>query len=445
MFGRNRVRKKLVSFYSVWQEHFMNFESVALIASVFASLVLGGGYYLAFQETRRLRERNESLSDQLRDAAAEVSQLKERTRNLEDARAAMSEHFRAASQQALSQSTEALLKRAEENFAAREKLALERMGHTLKPVAETLGRFEAQVKEMEESRAKDTGGLKEQITHLMQASVATREVTQKLANALRRGAGVQGRWGEETLRNVLESAGLSKHFDFVEQQNLDTDMGRRRPDVTVKLPGGVFVIDAKANLTAYLEAIEATDDAIREEALQRHARALQQHVRDLSAKAYWDQFREQSPDFVAMFVPGDGILSMALERMPHLMTEAMDRKVIIVTPTTLFALCKAVAYGWRAEEQIHNAHEVAEVGRELYSRLSVMGGHVAALGKNLGSAVDKYNAFVGSLESQVLTQARRFEDLKVSHEGKEIVEAAPLDVQTRPLSKLTVVQSGVGE
>lgn len=423
----------------------MNFESVALIASVFASLVLGGGYYLAFQETRRLRERNEDLSDQLRDAAAEVSQLKERTRNLEDARAAMSEHFRAASQQALSQSTEALLKRAEENFAAREKLALERMGHTLKPVAETLGRFEAQVKEMEESRAKDTGGLKEQITHLMQASVATREVTQKLANALRRGAGVQGRWGEETLRNVLESAGLSKHFDFVEQQNLDTDMGRRRPDVTVKLPGGVFVIDAKANLTAYLEAIEATDEAVREEALQRHARALQQHVRDLSAKAYWDQFREQSPDFVAMFVPGDGILSMALERMPHLMTEAMDRKVIIVTPTTLFALCKAVAYGWRAEEQIHNAHEVAAVGRELYSRLSVMGGHVAALGKNLGSAVDKYNAFVGSLESQVLTQARRFEDLKVSHEGKEIVEAAPLDVQTRPLSKLTVVQSGVGE
>ncbi|WP_343684094.1 DNA recombination protein RmuC [Asticcacaulis sp.] len=417
----------------------MNFESVALIASVFASLVLGGGYYLAFQETRRLRERNESLSDQLRDAAAEVSQLKERTRNLEDARAAMSEHFRAASQQALSQSTETLLKRAEENFAAREKLALERMGHTLKPVAETLGRFEAQVKEMEESRAKDTGGLREQITHLMQASVATREVTQKLANALRRGAGVQGRWGEETLRNVLESAGLSKHFDFVEQQSLDTDMGRRRPDVTVKLPGGVFVIDAKANLTAYLEAIEATDEGIREEALQRHARALQQHVRDLSAKAYWDQFREQSPDFVAMFVPGDGILSMALERMPHLMTEAMDRKVIIVTPTTLFALCKAVAYGWRAEEQIHNAHEVAAVGRELYSRLSVMGGHVAALGKNLGSAVDKYNAFVGSLESQVLTQARRFEDLKVSHEGKEIVEAAPLDVQTRPLSKLTVV------
>lgn len=417
----------------------MNFESVALIASVFASLVLGGGYHLAFQETRRLRERNESLSDQLRDAAAEVSQLKERTRNLEDARAAMSEHFRAASQQALSQSTETLLKRAEENFAAREKLALERMGHTLKPVAETLGRFEAQVKEMEESRAKDTGGLREQITHLMQASVATREVTQKLANALRRGAGVQGRWGEETLRNVLESAGLSKHFDFVEQQSLDTDMGRRRPDVTVKLPGGVFVIDAKANLTAYLEAIEATDEGIREEALQRHARALQQHVRDLSAKAYWDQFREQSPDFVAMFVPGDGILSMALERMPHLMTEAMDRKVIIVTPTTLFALCKAVAYGWRAEEQIHNAHEVAAVGRELYSRLSVMGGHVAALGKNLGSAVDKYNAFVGSLESQVLTQARRFEDLKVSHEGKEIVEAAPLDVQTRPLSKLTVV------
>ncbi|ESQ80261.1 DNA recombination protein RmuC [Asticcacaulis sp. YBE204] len=422
----------------------MNFESIALILVFLTALVLAGGYYLAFQESRRLRMRNEELGDKLLAAAAEVSQLRERARNLEDARSAMSAHFQAASQEALAQSTEALLKRAEENFVAREKLALERMGHTLKPVAETLTRFEAQVKDMEEARAKDTGGLKEQIASLMTASTATRDVTQKLANALRRGAGVQGRWGEETLRNVLEAAGLTR-FDFVEQLNLETEAGRRRPDVTVKLPGGVFVIDAKVNLTAYLEAIEATDDVLREEIFQRHARALQQHVRDLSNKAYWDQFREQSPDFVAMFVPGDGILSMALERMPNLMTEAMDRKVIIVTPTTLFALCKAVAYGWRAEEQIHNAHEVATVGRELYSRLSVMGGHVASLGKNLSGAVDKYNAFVGSLESQVLTQARRFEDLKVNHEGKDIPELAPLDVQPRPLAKLTVVEGSRSE
>ncbi|MFT4091123.1 MAG: DNA recombination protein RmuC [Asticcacaulis sp.] len=417
----------------------MNLEWILLIVGCLAVL-LAGGVFLLLQENRRLRAQNDGLNERLLRAMSELSQVRERARNLEDARAAMSEHFQAASQQALAQSTDALLKRAEESFVARERLALERMTHTLKPVSETLGKVEAQVKQMEEDRLKDTSGLRQEITQLMQASTQTRDVTQKLANALRRGAGVQGRWGEETLRNVLESAGLTR-FDFTEQVNLETEAGRRRPDVTVNLPGGVFAIDAKVNLTAYLEASEAADEAIREELFQRHARALQQHVRDLSAKAYWDQFRDQqSPDFVAMFVPGDGILSAALERMPDLMSEAMNRKVIIVTPTTLFALCKAVAYGWRAEEQIHNAREVAVLGRDLYNRLSTMGGHVAGLGKGLASAVDKYNSFVGSLESQVLTQARKFEDLKVDHEGKDLPEIGPIEAHPRPLSKLKVIE-----
>lgn len=420
----------------------MNFEWILLIVGGL-SVLLAGGLVLLFQENRRLRGQNDGLNERLLRAVSELSQVRERARNLEDARAAMSEHFQAASQQALTQSTDALLKRAEESFVARERLALERMTHTLKPVAETLVKVETQVKQMEEDRLKDTSGLRQEITQLLQASSQTRDVTQKLANALRRGAGVQGRWGEETLRNVLEAAGLTQ-FDFTEQMNLETEAGRRRPDVTVKLPGGVFAIDAKVNLTAYLEASEATDEVLREDLFQRHARALQQHVRDLSAKAYWDQFREQSPDFVAMFVPGDGILSAALERMPDLMSEAMNRKVIIVTPTTLFALCKAVAYGWRAEEQIHNAREVAVLGRDLYNRLSVMGGHVAGLGKGLASAVDKYNSFVGSLESQVLTQARKFEDLKVDHEGKDLPEIAPIEAHPRPLSKLKVFEGDKG-
>jgi DNA recombination protein RmuC len=157
----------------------------------------------------------------------------------------------------------------------------------------------------------------------------------------------------------------------------------------------------------------------------------------LSARAYWDQFRKQgSPDFVAMFVPGDGFLAAALDRLPDLMSESMERRVLLVTPTTLFALCKAVAYGWRVEEQAANTAKIAELGRDLYKRLSVMGDHVAGLGKALESALGRYNAFVGSLESQVLTQARRFEDLAVDHQGKDMPVIEPIGTGVRVLTKL---------
>ena len=197
------------------------------------------------------------------------------------------------------------------------------------------------------------------------------------------------------------------------------------------------MIDAKCSLNAFLDAQEAVDDAMREAAMIRHAQSVRTHMIDLSAKAYWDQFpKEGSPDFVAMFVPGDGFLAAALDRLPDLMTEAMNRRVLLVTPTTLFALCKAVAYGWRVEEQSKGAEEIAATGRELYRRLSAMGGHVAGLGKALENAVGKYNQFVGSLETQVLTQARRFEDLAVDHEGKEIPALEPIETAPRALAKL---------
>jgi len=419
----------------------MNMLPLSLLLVSLLALAFAGAWWLAFSESRRLRERADEMNDRLLDVTNQLAAAKERARNLEDARAAMSEQFQIVSQQAMQASNEALMKAA----AEREKLALERVGHTLKPVAEQLTRFEAQVKAMEEARAKDTGGLKQQIHELMTASNATREVTQKLAGALRRGAGVQGRWGEEVLRNVLQAAGLSARFDFLEQFSLDTEEGRRRPDVVVRLPGdasAVFVIDAKVNLTHYLQAAETTDEAARDLLLQQHARAVQGHVRDLSVKAYWDQFRDQgSPDFVAMFVPGDGLLAAALDHAPDLMTEAMDKKVIIVTPTTLFALCKAVAYGWRVEDQMKNANHIADLGRELYARLAVMGGHVGALGKSLGSAVEKYNDFVASLESRVLSKAREFEVYQVDHQGKDLPEAKAIESQPRTANKLNSLQS----
>jgi DNA recombination protein RmuC len=332
---------------------------------------------------------------------------------------------------------EAILKKNEEAIHHREQLAQARLEAQLKPVAESLQKFQEHVALVEKVRVEETGGLKEQIAALLNASAATQDEARKLSAALRRGAGVQGRWGEQTLRNVLEAAGLAHRYDFDEQTTTDSEEGRRRPDVTVRLPGGgVFVIDAKCSLNAFLEMQDAPDDASREACGQRHVQSVRGHVQGLSAKAYWDQF-DNSPDFVAMFVPLDSAMAAALDRAPDLMTEAMDKRVVIVTPTTLFALCKAVVYGWRVEEQAANAQKIAELGRELYKRIAVMGGHAGAVGKALETAVAKYNQFVGSLETQVLTQARRFEELKVDYEGREVAQLEPLDTAVRPLTKLS--------
>jgi len=402
----------------------MNFDPVLLVALI-GLLAAVIGFAWALMERGRAN-RAEARAWELQDAAARVRVIEE----MGAKNAALLQG------EAANTIAEMVLKRADETFHNREQLAQARLEAQLKPVAETLAKFQEQVVAVEKTRAEDQGGLKAQIAALMQASVDTQGEARKLSAALRRGAGVQGRWGEQTLRNVLEAAGLAKHYDFDEQTGTDTEEGRRRPDVTVRLPGGaVFVIDAKCSLNAFLDAQEAVDEAAREVCYVRHAQSVRAHMQGLSAKAYWDQF-ERSPDFVAMFIPGDSFLAAALERMPELMSEAMDRRVLMVTPTTLFALCKAVVYGWRVEEQAANAQQIAVLGRDLYKRLSVMGSHAASVGKALEQAVGKYNQFVGSLETQVMTQARRFEDLKVDHEGKELPELTPIETGVRPLAKL---------
>ena len=347
------------------------------------------------------------------------------------------EAVRAQLNQSAASVAEEILRRNEDVVRGREQLAQARLEAQLKPVAESLAKFQEQVTAVEKSRAEEQGGLKEQIASLLAASTATQDEARKLSAALRRGAGVQGRWGEQTLRNVLEAAGLSNRYDFDEQTSTDTEEGRRRPDVTVRLPGGaLFVIDAKCSLNAFLELQDATDDFSRDAAGSRHVQSVRSHVQGLSAKAYWDQF-DNSPDFVAMFVPLDSALAAALDRAPELMNDAMDKRVVIVTPSTLFALCKAVVYGWRVEEQAANAQKIAELGKELYKRIAVMGAHAGSVGKALEAAVSRYNQFVGSLETQVLTQAKRFEELKVEHQGRAIESLEPLEAAVRPLSKLT--------
>ncbi len=378
-----------------------------------------------------LRERGQSVK-----LATELAGAVERARLQEDARATMSDYLRAQAEQTATATAEALLKRTDETFRNRELLHQERLAAQLKPVAESLAKFEAHVTAVEKTRAEETGGLREQLALLMTASTATRDEARRLTEALKGNTGRRGRWGEQTCRNVLEAAGMAGRFDYEEQRSEANDDGRQtRPDFIIHLPGGgKFVIDAKVSL-AFADAADGDEDAQQTAVSMRTAVSMKNHVRQLSSKAYQDQFKP-SPDFVAMFVPGDAFLAAALDHEPDLMNQAMASRVVIVTPTTLFALCKAVSYGWRVEEQAANADKIAALGRELYKRLSVMGGHAAGLGKALETAVSRYNQFVGSLEAQVLTQARRFEDLKVDHEGKEIPPVEPVETAVRPLTKL---------
>lgn len=385
-----------------------------------------------------LRERGQSVK-----LATELAGAVERARLQEDARATLGDYLRAQAEQTATATAEALLKRTDETFRNRELMAQQRLDAQLKPVAESLAKFEAHVTAVEKTRAEETGGLREQLALLMTASTATRDEARRLTEALKGNTGRRGRWGEQTCRNVLEAAGMAGRFDYEEQRSEANDDGRQnRPDFIIHLPGGgKFVIDAKVSL-AFADASDGDEDAQQTAVSMRTAVSMKNHVRQLSSKAYQDQFKP-SPDFVAMFVPGDAFLAAALDHEPDLMNQAMASRVVIVTPTTLFALCKAVSYGWRVEEQAANADKIAALGRELYKRLSVMGGHASSVGKALEAAVSRYNQFVGSLEGQVLTQARRFEDLKVDHEGKELPVIEPVETAVRSLNKLSAADAPV--
>lgn len=406
----------------------MNASLVAFFAAAVVAVIALGW---ALMERRRAAAA-ETRNWELRERHAETEA---RMKLFEDQSAANAELLRAQAAQSAGAVAEELLKRTDETFRNRELMARERMEAQLKPVADTLAKFQEHVAALEKTRNEETGGLKEQLALLMTASTATRDEARRLTEALKGNTGRRGRWGEQTCRNVLEAAGMAGRFDFTEQTSTADDQGRQqRPDFVVRMPGGgMFVIDAKVPL-AFPDAADGDEEAQSRAASLRTAASMKTHVRQLSSKAYQDQFKP-SPDVVVMFVPGESFLSAALDHEPDLITQAMDARVLIATPTTLFALCKAVAYGWRAEEQSRNAEQVAKLGKELYKRLSVMGGHAAAVGRALDTAVGKYNQFVGSLESQVMVSARRFEDLHVDHEGKDLPELPPVEGSPRSLSR----------
>lgn len=303
----------------------------------------------------------------------------------------------------------------------------------LAPINTNLEEYKKGLAEIENARRQAYGGLSEEMKALAQMQADASAQTRKLVNALQAAPKTRGRWGEHQLHNVMELAGMSAYVDFLPEQTFAGEDGRLRPDVIIRLPGERrIVVDAKTSMAAYLDAVEAVDDETREAQLALHARQLRTHMKLLSGKQYWDAL-PCTPDFVAMFIPGENFYAAAIERDPALFQDAIENKVLIVTPTTLIALAKAIAIGWRQEKIAENARRIGELGRELYRRLATMGGHVAGVGAGLDSAVKRYNELVGSFESRVLTQARRFTELELDGAQEPLAETKQVETQIRPL------------
>ena len=387
------------------------------------------------------RERNEAMQElaALRAQGAAREQAHEAA--LRTLRESMEAQFNAAAAKALENAQAQFLTRADERFRQSEETSGRSLKALLQPVNERLQRYEEGVRKVEDERRSAFGELKGQIETMRVGQERVSSEAAKLVNALRNAPKARGRWGEQQLRNVLESCGLSEHADFQTEVSVaDGEGGRLRPDVIIRVPGGkALVIDAKVSLNAYQDAFGATDEQERQVGLAGHAAAMRAHVNGLGNKAYWNQF-DDAPDYVIMFVPGEHFLSAALEHDPTLWDFAFDKRVLLATPTNLIAIARTVAAVWRQEKLAGEARAIAELGKELYSRLSSMGGHVAKLGRNLALANDGYNAFVGSLESQVLTQAKRFEQLNIDTGGKAIETPPVIESAVRPLTKLAAAE-----
>ncbi len=301
----------------------------------------------------------------------------------------------------------------------------------IKPVEETLKRYESNLQALERTRQEAYGSLSAELKNVVATQSAVRAETNRLVNALRAAPKTRGRWGEHQLQNIMELSGMTEHVDFITQVSMQGEDGRLVPDAIIRLPGGrAVVVDAKTSMSAYLEALDAHEDAEKERLLSQHADQIRTHMKQLGSKKYWDAL-DVAPDFVAMFIPGDNFFAAAIERDPSLFEDAVANRVLLVTPTTMIALTKAIAYGWRQERMAENARQVADLGRELYRRLAKMGSHVLRTGKSLDVAVKSYNQLVGSLESSVMPQARRFNDLEIaaSHESLPVLDPVEADVR----------------
>ena len=395
-----------------------------------------------------LESREKEISD-LSKTVATLQTTIEKERNsfdekaalLQDLRNSLTDTYQALSANALRENNQIFTDLAKATFSKyleSVKTDFEMRDNVVKeiihPLKDALERYEIHIQAMERAREKAYGGLSSQVQSLIQTQDILQKETGKLVNALHV-PHVRGRWGEITLKRVAELAGMQHHCDFFEQSSTHSDEGMLRPDMVIHLPENrLIIIDAKVPLTAYLDAIETHQKEEKEARLSAHAKHVQNHIHQLSQKAYWTQF-DPTPEFVVLFIPGENFFSAALEKNPHLIELGVKKNVILATPTTLISLLKTVAFGWQQEKLTENARKISALGTDLFDRLSTMGRYISGLGQDIERCIKTYNKVVGSLERRVLVSARKFKDLGISQkDNKDHLTITPIDTNIRKLS-----------